>query len=144
MAFPTQREMLSVGLARAQSQANSLKRIAQNNRDRMAAGNISGEGLLSLLDNLRGARDTFQAVRQLPGMAAYATAQLGEDVTADFVAMENATTSAGSAILPLIRVGGNLITQQIDAAGVRSEIEFTPAQTASIRTELDTLIAAID
>lgn len=146
MAFPTQREMLSVGLARAQGQASSIKRIAQNNNARMAAGNITADGLLSLLDNLKGAVTTFQDVRALPGIGSYATAQLGEDVSADFTAMENAATAAASLIITQFPQDGDgyLLIQQINAQGDRTEREFTPAQTAGLRAALDTLIATID
>ena len=146
MPFPTQREMLSVGLARAQSQADSIKRIAQNNNSRMAAGNISASGLLALLDNLKGAVATFQAVRGLTGIASYATSQLGEDVTQDFIDMENAATAAATMIITAFPKDGSnyLLIEQIDAQGDRTEREFTPAQTAGLRAALDTLIATID
>ena len=146
MTFPTSREMLATGLSRAQSQASSIKRIAQNNRDRMAAGPITAGGVISLMDNLSGALATFQVVSGLPGIADYANAQLGQDVVADFTAMSDATAAARNWIITAIPkdAGGFLLLETIDANGVRTERNFTSAQTEGLRTALDALIATIE
>jgi len=146
MAFPTSRDMLSVGLARVQSQAGSIKRIAQNNRDRMAAGPITSGGILSLLDNINGALETVQVVRALDGIGQYAVAQLGQDVANDFQAMVTELTACRDLIMAAIPKdeNGYLLIETMDATGNRIERSFTTAQTAALRTALDALIATVE
>jgi len=146
MAFPTSREMLATGLSRAQSQASSIKRIAQNNRDRMAAGPITAGGVLSLLDNLSGALATFQGVAGLAGIAAYAQDQLGQDVAPDFSAMIAEVTACRDWIVSALPKDGDgyLLLETMDAQGSRTERTFSTAATAGLRTALDALIATIE
>lgn len=145
MAFPTNRDMLATGLARAQSQASSIKRIAQNNRDRMAASGITSGGLISLLDNLLGAKGVLDGAKGLPGIAAYSQEQLGADVSADFVAMNRELTACIAFIIgALPKQGKYLLTEEIAADGTRTDRIFTAAQTAGLRDALDALIATIE
>lgn len=146
MAFPTSSATLSVGLARAQSQASAIKRIAQNNYETMAAGPVSASFVITLLDNLKGARSVFDAAGNLPGMAAYAQEQLGQDVTADFVAMVSEIDTVGSLIVSALPKDGSgyLLLETIDAQGNRTERTFTSAQTSGVRSALQDLIATIE
>jgi hypothetical protein len=146
MPFPTSRQMLANGLSRAQSQASTIKRIAENNRDRMAAGPITAGGVVSLMDNLSGALSVFQEVSALPGIAAYAQEQLGEDVSADFAAMSSATQAARNWIVTALPKDGDgyLLLETMDASGNRTERTFGTAATAGLRTALDALIATIE
>lgn len=149
MAFPsdTTRRTLSAGLQRAQSTAGNTKRIAANNHARMASGVITAGGLISLLDNLRGAHSELTTVAAMPGIADYAEEQLGvETVTQDFGAMLSAIeTAAGWIITHLPRADdGALKMEDMDAQGRRTERSFSTAQTAGLRSALDAVIATID
>lgn len=147
MAFPTNetRRSLASALDRAQAQASSIKRIAANNRDRMAAGPITAGGVFSLLDNLIGAKAVLSEAASMQGIAEYAQAQLGQDISGDFAAMMNAIDTATAWIINAIpKAGGYIQTEAINADGSRTERTFTTAQTAGLRAALDTIIATID
>jgi hypothetical protein len=147
MAFPTNetRRTLASALDRAQAQASSIKRIAANNRDRMAAGSITASGVFSLLDNLKGARAQFSEAAALPGMGAYAEDQLGRGVTQEFADMLAAIDAAADWIIAnMPSSGGYLQTETLNADGSRTERTFPTSQTGGLRTALDALIATID
>lgn len=149
MAFPsdTARRTLSAGLQRAQSTAGSIKRIAQNNRDRMASSHITAGGILSLLDNLRGAHAQLTEVAAMPGIADYAQEQLEvSDVAGDFSAMLSAIEGASAWIIDNFPRAddGALKMEDMDSEGQRTERTFSSAQTSGLRTALDAVIASID
>lgn len=148
MGFPTNttRRSLASALDRAQSQADSIKRIAQNNKDRMAAGTITAGGLLSLLDNLAGAKTALSDAAGLAGMGEFAQAQLGQTVTTEFANLMTALDNAGAWIISNFPkdAGGYLLAETWGTNGARVERTFTTAQTAGLRTLLDALIATID
>lgn len=148
MPFPTNttRRSLASALDRAQSQADSIKRICQNNKDRMAAGTISSGGLMSLLDNLIGAKSVLLETASLPGIGAFAEAQVGQSVTAEFTAMMGAIDAAGAWIVTNFpkNAQGYLLAETWGQGGARVERSFATADTAGLRTLLDAVIAAID
>ena len=147
MAFPTNetRRTFASALDRAQSQASSIKRIAANNRDRMASGPITAGGLFSLLDNLIGAKVQLAEAAAMPGMDEYAEAQLGQTVSADFDAMMQAIDDATAWIIAnMPKADGYLQTETLEADGTRTERSFATADTAGLRTALDAVIATID
>lgn len=148
MAFPTNstRRSLASALDRAQSQADSIKRIAQNNKDRMAAGTITSSGLISLLDNMIGAKAILLEASALPGMDTFANAQLGRTIGAEFTTMMNAIDAAGAWIVTNFPkgTGGYLQAETWGVGGARVERTFSTAETANLRTLLDAVIAAID
>lgn len=147
MAFPTNstRRSLASALDRAQSQADSIKRICQNNKDRMTAGTITSGGLLSLLDNLIGAKTILSEAAGLDGMGEFAEAQIGQTVTEDFTAMMSAIDAAGAWIVTNFpKAGGYLQAESWGAGGARTERTFSSTDTANLRTLLDAVIAAID
>lgn len=150
MAFPTNRtrRSLAAALDRAQSQADTIKRLSESANVSMAGGAVTSSFVLSMLANLRAAKDVFDETSALPGMAAFALAQLNDniDVIAGFLAMTNALTAAGAWIIQNIpkAADGALKLEDMDAFGNRTERTFSTAQTAGLRTLLDTLIATID
>lgn len=147
MAFPTNstRRSLASSLDRAQSQADSIKRIAQNNKDRMAAGTITSSGLLSLLDNMIGAKTILLEASALTGMDTFAQAQLGQSISAEFTTMMNAIDAAGAWIVTNFpKSGGYLQSETWGAGGLRVERTFSTTETAGLRTLLDAVIAAIN
>ena len=131
----------------AKSTAAQAKQLAQQSRDAMAAGTVSGNVIRQLLDRLLIAKTTFQSVAAVPGIAAYAQAQEGDgayDVAAEFTAMTDAIDDVGAWILANVPTSGGYVQmEQWSASGV-SVRQFTTAQTAGLRTQLDALIATID
>ena len=150
MAFPTNRtrRSLAAALDRAQSQADTIKRLSESANVSMAAGAVTSSFVLSLLANLRSAKDVFDETAALPGIVAYALDQLNDeiDVAAEFVAMTDALTAAGAWIITNIpkAADGALKLEDMDAQGNRTERTFSTTATAPLRTLLDTLIATID
>ena len=151
MAFITidTRKTLSTALNQAQTTAAGLKRMAQRIRADCLAGNISGYVLTQeLMPALVAADVVFADVSSQPGLAAFAQDQVPDqpsyDPAAEFVTMRNAVDGVGAWIIANIpKSGGKLTYETISATGVAAD-EFTPAQTAGLVTELDTLIATID
>jgi len=154
MAFPSSntRRTLQSALDQAIQQAGSIKRIADNNRDRMASGDITSGGLLSLLDNIKGARARMTShvpvedPAVVQALVSLAQEQLGVDVEQDFNTMLGALDAATDAIIAAIPAddSGYLLTETMDADGVRTERTFPPAETAGIVAALDAVSAAIE
>ena len=149
MAYPASRLTMHELLTRANQQANSIKQIAANNRDRMASGPITAEGTLALLDNLMGARSHLANAAARPNIAPYAQTQMGGDqldVVASFNAMMAALDDAIDWIVTNFprSADGALLTEELASDGTRTERTFSTAQTAGLRTALDALIATID
>lgn len=148
MAFPTinTRRNLASGLEQAQEQALSLKTLAAYHKAQMAAGPVTSGALLALLANLKGAKGIFTESAGLAGMDAFAQGQLGAGVASDFTAMMNAIDAAGSWIITNFPKDGSgyLLSETMNGTGDRTERLFTSAQTAGLRTLLDTLISTIN
>ena len=146
MAFPTRQTTLTDALARAQRTAARVRDVATANKNTMAAEPVSVEFLLVLLDDLRAANAMFTQVAGRTGIAAEAQAQLGQDVSAGFVAMTSAVDAAGAFIISALPKDdqNRLLAETIDAAGDRSPVTFTPAQTSQLRNLLDDVIATIE
>jgi hypothetical protein len=151
MPFPTTntRRSLASALDRAQAQAGSIKAIAANNRTAMAAGPVTSGQLISLLDNLVGAKGVLSEAASLPGIGAYAEDQLGDatdDIAAEFTAMMDAIDAAGAWIITNFPKDGSgyLLAETLTAQGAHVERAFTSAQTAALRTLLTALEATID
>jgi hypothetical protein len=146
MAFPTQREMLANALSRIQSRARSLKQTAISARSRLQSAPTPAEDVFRLIDVMQTFAEDCQAVGSIPGIAAYATDQLGQDVTADFTAMRQAAEAAANWLIAAVPkdANGYLLIQTVNARGDRIDRTFTPAQVAPLVPLLDTLIASID
>lgn len=146
MAFPTSDLTLAADLERAQRTATLVRRVSVQDRDRMAAGAITAFAAINLMDNLKRGREELHSAASRTGIAAYAQEQLGMDVSGDFTAMLNALDAAISGIASALPKDSNgyLLVETIHASGDRTPRTFSPAQTASIRGLLDTLIATIE
>lgn len=146
MAFPSD-PSLSVEFERVKSAASQAKRNAQNDRASMAAGPVTWSFVLALLNNLRVAKASFDHVVTLgPEMSAYAEAQQGRNLNADFAAVR---TALGDAIQHIVSVipkdgSGRLLVQTFGADGTVQDVTFTSAQTAQTRGYLDAVLAVIE
>lgn len=152
MALPTTPPLNEV-LTQARERWLNLKISAIQARDRSASNDISAGYVLLVLDRLREDLSYFNSIASTPGLTQYARDQYadqGMDIVADFNAMMNAITNTINWIvsaLPKAPADGQgneyLLLKTIDATGVRSDRLFTPAQTAGLRTQLDSIIATI-
>lgn len=145
MAYPT--GMLSLVLEDIDRRAVSVKTYATQVRTEAAAGNIPSSRILDLFINLRQERGLLATAAATPGIAQFARDQKNNqslDVVAEFNAMLAAidgTTTWINTNFP--KDGGGFLLER--TLGVNSPIDrtFTPAQTAGLRTQLDSLIATI-
>lgn len=132
------------------SLANQLKNLATSSRDLMAAGNVSANVIRQLLDNFISGKTYLTASAAVSGMVEYAKTQEGDpnyDVAAEFTAMINACTGVINWITSNIPTGTangftGVLLEQWSASGVTVR-SFTTAQTAGLRTALDTFIATV-
>lgn len=146
MAFPSD-PSLSVEFERVKSAASQAKRNAQNDRASMAAGPVSWSFVLALLNNLRVAKERFDHVAALgPDMSAYAEAQQGRNLDADFAAVQTALDDAIQHIVSVIPKDGSgrLLVQTFDADGTVQDVTFSSAATAQTRAYLDAILITIE
>lgn len=153
MAFITtrNRQNLDRAFLQAQELARRVRERTQTTRDRAAAGNITAYEILnSVYSEFKGARDSFQTLASVEGIAAYAQGQFpdlpGYDIATEFTAM----TTAIDGVLSWVRAnfpddgGGFLLALSFDVDDTIKPAEFTPAQTVGLRSALDAVLLAID
>lgn len=125
----------------------NFKTVLSAKISQMAAGNVTAGMIRSTLSNLVAAKAALQAASAVPGLAAYAQAQEGDetyDVVAEFNTLVSAINTAGATLLTgLPTSGGYVLMEQWSANGF-TEREFTPAQTASLRIGLQAIVDSID
>lgn len=131
----------------AKRAAAQLKVNAQSMRAALAASNASYDFLRDIYRTLERAQAQFTQLAATPGLAGYAKAQENDpayDVAAEFTAMQGAITSALTWMNSNAPTGVTAKTPANWGDGSLIANEFTPAQTAGLRTQLDAVIAAIE
>ena len=155
MAFPsstgTVQDSLAQAWATARSTASSIKSRAQGLSTQAAAGNIGSSAILDFATYLADARLVLVKASQTGGIAAYAQAQVNDNtlnVAAEFSAMMDTLDGVIAWVVANFPKDGNGFllarTFQAGSTGRTVDRQFTPAQTASLRTTLDALIATIN
>lgn len=145
MAYPT--GVLSVVLEDIDRRIINLKTYAQTHRAALAAGNTDSARIIGVFRNLRTERAALTQAASTPGLAPFARDQKNNQ-TLDVVAEFNALVAAIDGVTGWIETNfpkdanGFLLGWSLNAGSV-VERQFTPAQTAGLRTQLETLIAAI-
>lgn len=113
----------------------------------LAAGNATYDYLRGVYLTLKRAQDQFDALKVTPGLSNYAKAQENDpayDVGAEFVAMQGAIGNAMSWMEANVPTSATIKpVASWDASGSLIQTEFTPVQTAGLRTVLSTVTAAI-
>lgn len=147
-AFPANQDQQARGLSNAQATAKNLKTHATNLRAQMAAGNIEADQIVDLYRYLIQTKDRLNAVAAIPGIAQYAKDQFNNqslDIVAEFNAMVTEIQDTIDLIVSIFPKDGNgyLLKDKLIATGIDNR-DFTPAQTATLRTQLDALIATIE
>lgn len=147
MALPRQPPLQEV-LREARKQWTRTADDAQGFRDRLAAGNVSAGSVLAHLEHIRNAITYFEGVAATPGISAYATDQYGSGyaIGPDFTAFITALEAVRDWIVANFPTDGSdyLLEKQIGPDGAVTVRQFAPAQTAALRTLLDTLVATVE
>lgn len=148
MTFPASTQTLDDGLRTALRRAAALKSYCQAANNAMAAGPVSGNAIIDLLQSLKTALDDWAAAKAIPGMQAYAQAEfddVGLDITAEFTAMETQAQAARDWIVANFptSAGGFIEKDTLNADGSITVQAFTSGQTAGLQTALAGLIATI-
>jgi len=140
-------------LVEVKSSAIRARALAVQLSNAMAAGDTSAQTILNLLLQVKTLIDRWVALAATPGLAAYAQDQENDatyDVVAEFTAMRTALVAVRDRIindLPTASappgVAGRIAVYSIDATGTLIADLFTPAQTASLRADLDAFIATV-
>ena len=130
----------------AKTVARDRKQDAVNIRAQSEAGTLAAATLLGFFGRLNAAVTNLTSYAAVPGIAAYARAQYDNeqyDVAAEFTAMLAVMTDTRDWIVANFPASGGYIQrEQISASGVVDRV-FSANATASLRTELDALIATI-
>ena len=149
MVWPTQDTTRDEALKQVDLTARRLKANSAVFRGEAAAGNINADRITEeVLRNLVVARNTFTAAAAVPGMAAFVAAERSvtqQQVADDFNAMLGAVNAAISWIAANMPKNGAgfLLIRSIDAQGALTYRQFTPAETAGLRTALLAVEATI-
>lgn len=150
MALPSATSAaLNQALNQIMATSSDIKVNGGNAVTTLAAGNVDTNYIFLLLDRLRQTIITLNQVKGVAGLNAYATAQLPSYAGA-MVADINATISACQACIdsvistfPKDSTALWVLAESINADGSRTLRQFTPAQTAGLRTALTNLVATI-
>lgn len=153
MPFPsnsgTRAEDLEAAWAEARRTATNIKQICTQIISGQLSGALSSTHLLNVLSQFVSMRQRLQAVAALPGIGAYAQAQINEpgtDIVAEFQTM---TTALGTTIDWIVAnfpkdAGGYLLASQFDAQGRTVDRTFSTAALTTFRTQITALVATID
>lgn len=148
MAFPSSTQSLDAVWMGSQSTAARIRTQAQETRNTSAAGNISTKVILDFATGLADAIQDLDTAAATPGIAQYARDQLANpalDIAAEFTAMRAQMVATRDWIgtnFPA-DVNSYLLFIQFTAERRFTYRQFTSAQTAGLRTQLDALIATI-
>ena len=147
MAFRASNVIPAAQYDRGKQLAVQLKRQAVGRSATFASGATSAE-ILALVDNLNAFKAGLDTVRQIPGIAVYATEQENDgayDVATEFLAMIAAVDAVIANVVATLPAdgGGWLLINKINADGSLVPRVFTGAQLANIRALLDAVAAAI-
>lgn len=151
MAYPT--NSLSVVLEDIDRRMMQLKSMAQRSHDTMAAGNVPSASIFDIFIRAKAEKTALQTAAATPGIADYAKPQK-DDEFLDVVAEFNGVISAIDNVTNWIATNFPTLTDPISQVKYLSALtlgpngpidrQFTPAQTAGLRTVLQSLIATID
>jgi hypothetical protein len=154
MAFRATSQIKADGYSEAKRLALSMKNYAQSHHDALAAGNVSANAIIfNLLQEFKSAIEKWDSIAAIPGINAYAQDQEDDanyNIGAEFTAMVSAAEAVRDRIVAEMPkatqppgVAGRIAVHTLAADGSISVTSFTPAQTASLRTDLTAFIATI-
>jgi hypothetical protein len=155
MAFPstsgTTQKNLSEAWMLTRLHINSIKVITQTLKQSSQAGNVNAEAILTYVTRLADTKAELQNIVTVPGLEAYAKEQINNpsiDIATEYNNVIQALDSVVSWIItnmPKDASGYLLVTQFAPENNGRTiSRTFTPAETESLRTVLDSLLITID
>jgi hypothetical protein len=157
MAFPSNVGTQALGLAQAlptaQGLATTIKTQASSLSAQCAAGGLQASAAINFLTLLADSKVKLQQCAAVPGISAYAQAQLGDvSIATEFTTMlaaMDAVTAWVTTNFPVATDATNytsLATMQFDQAGTGRIVQrtFTAGQTAGLKSVLDALVATIN
>jgi hypothetical protein len=152
MAFPSStgtKNSLADVFVRTQKTAAQIKARVSELNTRAAAGNVSAWDFVQLSTYLADARAVFVAAQAVPGIGPFAQDQCNDpalNIGAEFTAMMTALDALRASINTQFPKDGSgyLLFVTLDANGRYVYRQLTPAQTATIRTNMTTFIGTID
>ena len=153
MAFPStigsKPDSLDTAWAQARAYAGSVKQRSVSITAASNAGAVSAVEIIALAADLATARENLARIAAVPGIGAYAQAQVSDatlDVAAAFTAMVNAIDATRTWIVTNFPKDGSgyLLAAQFDGTGRITYRTFDTVQLAGLRTQLAALIATID
>lgn len=141
--------MLSSVILQIENAASAAKAQAQSALTRLQSGNVDSVWVMNFLDQVRTIVDQIDRAAAVPGLAAYASANI-PNYSGDLSADLNATRSAAAACItwvfnnfPKDSASGYSLALIINADGSRTSRQFTPAQTGGLQAALQNFIATI-
>lgn len=153
MTFRASSQIKANALAEIKQGAIRAKALAQQARTTLAAGDTSAQTILNWLQLIKTLIDRWAVLSATPGLAAYASDQeddLAYDVSVEFSQMRNALVAVRDRIindLPKATapagVVGMLAVYALTPTGDLVSSIFTPAQTATLRADLDVFVASV-
>lgn len=151
MAFPstsgTAHQSLSGAWLEAQQLAASVRNQTQVLRSAAAGSGLNSTSILRYTAMLSGTHAALTRIGAIPGIAAYAQAQINSsiDIIAEFNSLKGAIASVVSWVVANFpQSGGFLLASSINAQGITTDRQFTPATLTNFIAALDGLIAVID
>lgn len=150
MTFPssngTKAETLESAWAGARSSATKVKQMASALKSASLAGPVPAQQILDFLSQLATQYDRLTVCAAVPGIGAYAASQVpGFDSATEFSAVLSAITLVRDWMIANFPTSGvYLLQRQFDSSGRTTDRTFSTAALAGLRTQLDTLLAAID
>lgn len=146
MAFPASNDSLAKTWQETQQLAATVKSMAAAVVVDLDS-DVTSQYLLNIYASMARYKLTFQQYAAVPGLVAYVKDQLDDqnlDISAEYTAMINAVEALRAAIIdPFPKDGaGFLLEKKVSAEGF-SYRTFTPAQTASVKTAAQALVASI-
>lgn len=149
MTFPASTITTSEAWDSIRKQAVRLKAYVQNMRDKTATGDVERQRFIDLQRFLDSSVDTWDSLTATPGLQAYVRDQVDNqtlDVAAEYLAMRTAAIALRDwifAAIPTDAGSGAALLFIVDSEGNQQDIMVTTAQSATFRTEADTLLATI-
>jgi hypothetical protein len=153
MAFRASSQIKVDGYSEAKRLAVHGKSFAQAHRDFLAAGNVSANLVIQILQEFKSMIERFTTISAIPGLGAYVQDQEADgayNVGAEFTAMRNAAIAVRDRIIAEMPkatapagVVGRIAIYTLETDGGMTTAVFTSAQTANLRVDLETFIATI-
>jgi hypothetical protein len=146
MAYKT--GLLAITLNNVDETMLQVKGYVQNFRTASLAGPVGASSILDLYSRLRTNRQELATLAAVPGLAAYAREQKNDE-NFDIVVEFNAVLAAIDGVTAWINTnfpkdGSGFLLAQTLGANAPADRQFTTAALAVLRTQLDTIIAAIN